>query len=179
VDETIPELVRRAQRGDAAAFSRLIRRYERTALAVAYSQTGDGDLAGEAVQEAFLRAWQRIRSLKDPACFGPWLVQIVQRCAVDQRRQMERRRDADVPAEVAEQAADPVAELRQRELRERISAALAELDETSRTAVALRYYEGLSSREIGQLLELSPAAIDMRLSRARQQLREILEAERA
>ena len=47
-------------------------------------------------------------------------------------------------------------------------------DEQTRTAVVLRYYENLSSRQIGELLELSPAAVDMRLSRARAELREKL-----
>jgi RNA polymerase sigma factor (sigma-70 family) len=54
---------------------------------------------------------------------------------------------------------------------------LATLDETTRSAMVLRYYDGQSSREIGELLGLSPAAVDMRLMRGRQALKERLALE--
>jgi len=68
------------------------------------------------------------------------------------------------PAEVLE-GADRAAAVKE---------ALSQLDETTRTAVVMRYYEGLSAKEIGEALEMSPAAVDMRLSRARGQLRGLL-----
>jgi RNA polymerase sigma factor (sigma-70 family) len=61
-----------------------------------------------------------------------------------------------------------------RELGERVAAALADLDETTRSAVVLRYYDNLSSRAIGEMLGLSSAAVDMRLMRGRQALKERL-----
>ena len=69
---------------------------------------------------------------------------------------------------------DPAAECVRKENDQRLAAALDQLDELSRAAVTLRYYEGLSSKEIGKLLELSAAAVDMRLLRARQFLKERL-----
>ena len=69
---------------------------------------------------------------------------------------------------------NPANESDRREVRDRVAAALQTLDETLRTIVALRYYEGASSRQIGDLLDLSPGAVDMRLTRARQELRQIL-----
>ena len=54
------DLVEQARRGDREAFAALIRQHERTALAVAYAATGEAASAGDATQEAFLRAWQRI-----------------------------------------------------------------------------------------------------------------------
>ena len=66
-------------------------------------------------------------------------------------------------------------ELGRQERFARVASAIASLDETSRPVVVLRYYEGLSSKEIADLLEMSPAAVDMRLSRARKQLRSLLE----
>ena len=68
----------------------------------------------------------------------------------------------------------PGDELGRQELRHRIDTALAALDETTRTAVVLRYYQDLSSREIGAVMGLSPAAVDMRLMRGRQALKEKL-----
>jgi RNA polymerase sigma-70 factor (ECF subfamily) len=61
-----------------------------------------------------------------------------------------------------------------RERHDMIAAALDTLDEVSRSAVVLRYYDGLSSKQIGELLDLAPAAVDMRLTRARRVLRDRL-----
>jgi RNA polymerase sigma-70 factor (ECF subfamily) len=80
-------------------------------------------------------------------------------------------------AEAAASASDPLGTLDRRETAQRIDRALLDLDEQSRQAIVLRYYENLSSRQIGELLELSPAAVDMRLSRARAVLRERLTME--
>jgi RNA polymerase sigma factor (sigma-70 family) len=177
-DDQLADLVLRAQRCDAAAFAALIRRLERAALAVAYAQLGgDAVRAGDAVQEAFLKAWQKLDALEDPAKFPAWLCHIVRNVAVDLRR---RARPADdgaqdlSAADGAQVITDPAAGLDEAERRQQVTAALASLDELSRSAVVLRYYDNLSSREIGQLLGLSAAAVDMRLSRARQELRPLL-----
>lgn len=174
MDEAVEHLVRQAQRGDARAFSALIARYERSVLAVAYSASGDSDRAADASQEAFLRAWRKLESLQEPKSFGNWLLGIARNVALDAGRKMRRQptealADQDVPTQ-----ADPLAGMHQREQSDRITAALQQLDEVSRSAVVLRYYENLSSREIGQLIGLSPAAVDMRLMRARQQLKGFL-----
>ncbi|HET6882925.1 MAG TPA: sigma-70 family RNA polymerase sigma factor [Pirellulales bacterium] len=168
------ETVRRAQHGDSAAFADLITRFERTALAVAYAVLGDDDRAGESVQEAFVRAWQRLDELREPERFGAWLCGIVRHLAHDARRRAARecRARAAVPVvHYAGRTSDPAVRLEERETARRLTDALAELDELSRTAVMLRYYDGLSSKEIGRLLDLTPAAVDMRLMRARQALR--------
>lgn len=173
------ELVRRARDGDAAAFARLIRSFERVALAVAFSVTGDAAAAGDVAQEAFLRAWRRLPDLKEPAKFGPWLSGIVRNLALDACRARASRRGVDagadgVPDGAAAPGAGPLDELGRREEARRVAEALSCLDEVSRSAVVLRYYDGLSSRQIGELLGLAPAAVDMRLMRARRQLRERL-----
>src|SRR5689334_8543590 len=97
LDHTAPAtagLVRDARRGDdpqAAAFCALVRRFERTALAVAYACCGgDASLAGDVTQEAFLRAWRRLGELKDEEKFGPWLCGIVRNLSADARRRRGR-----------------------------------------------------------------------------------------
>ena len=67
MEPTWEEVVRRAQRRDAEAFARLIARHERTALALAYGLLADPNAAGDVVQEAFVRAWERLADLKEPA----------------------------------------------------------------------------------------------------------------
>jgi RNA polymerase sigma-70 factor (ECF subfamily) len=71
----------------------------------------------------------------------------------------------------ATRADDPVAHLEDCEDEERLASALGKLDETTRMAVVLRYYEEMTSKQIGALLDLPSTAIDMRLMRARQALR--------
>ena len=180
------EVVRRAQRKDASAFAQLIGRHERAALAVAFGVLNDGNAAGDAVQEAFVRAWERLADLKEPGRFGPWLCGIVRNLAIDslRRSRNEARPGYDGPA--AEDGRrdkrhpdhgycpDPSDELSRRERHDAVAAALQALDEVSRSAVVLRYYDGLSSKQIGELLDLAPAAVDMRLTRARRVLRERL-----
>jgi RNA polymerase sigma factor (sigma-70 family) len=165
-----------AKRGDAAAFAQLIGRYERTALAIAYGQLGCASSAGDVAQEAFLRAWQRLDELKEPARFGAWLTRIVRNLAADhiRRRPFQQVDNMEVLDGIEPVRLDPTADMDRAEMRSRIDEALDALDETTRSAVVLRYYEGMPSKRIGELLELSPAAVDMRLSRARAILREKL-----
>lgn len=172
MDQEVLSLVCRARKRDPDAFATLIQRYERTALAVAYAQVHDAHRAGDAAQEAFLRAWQELPHLLEPGKFGGWLLQIVRNAAIDARRRI--RPSAPVFPDLAAKNTDPARELEAADRAAKVKAALAALDETTRTAVTMRYYEGLSAKEIGEALELSPAAVDMRLSRARTQLRDLL-----
>ncbi len=127
-------------------------------------------------------AWQRLDELKEPAHFTTWLCGIVRNFAIDvhrRGRRMKQSLDAGGPVALSladeREDADPLNQLDRRERHARVAAALESLDELTRPAVILRYYDGLSSKEIGQALGLSPAAVDMRLSRGRQQLKKLLE----
>lgn len=166
------DLVARARSRDSAAFATLIERFERSALAVAYAQLHDAHRAGDAVQEAFLRAWQELPRLEDDRRFGGWLLQIVRNAAIDIRRRI-RPTSSEFP-DLAAPGPQPSDAVERADAARTIQAALASFDEITRTAVTLRYYEGLSAKEIGEALDLSPAAVDMRLSRARNQLKTLL-----
>ena len=165
LSESPHELVLKARRGDSAAFADLIRLHERAALSVAYAIARDAQMAGDIVQDAFLRAWEHIAELQDAARFAPWLLGIVRNAAISQRRRHSRVVDAS-PAERVGSDGDPARAMERQDTRRMIAEALDELDELSRSAVVLRYFDGLSSRQIGELLDLSPAAVDMRLMRA-------------
>ncbi len=168
-------LVSRAVAGDPAAFGELIDRHERAALAVAYGVTRDAALAADAVQEACLKAWHKRHSLADPDRFAGWLLHIVRRCALDQVRS---RKPVQALAAIQEPerptADDGAMRMMRRETDDQVRLALDELDDESRLAVVMRYYQGASARDIAELLGCSPAAVDMRLKRARDRLRERL-----
>jgi RNA polymerase sigma factor (sigma-70 family) len=176
---TVAHWVRDARRhGSSTAFCALVRHYERTALSVAYAACGDANLAGDIVQDAFLRAWRRIAELKDESKFAAWLCGIVRNAASDARRRRGAHGKNTLGGEALEIAgasvADPRSQLESLERNEQIAWALRQLDEASRTAVVLRYYQGLGSIEIAELTDSTPAAVDMRLSRARRRLKELL-----
>ncbi len=155
--------------GDASAFGELIDRYERLALATAYGCCRDSTKAADAVQEACLLAWRKRHTLADPAKFGGWLMGIVKRCAIDQVRRGRMRLPPPEVVVMAAPSADDEAEARERG--EQVRLVLEELDEPTRIAVAMRYYDDCPSREIAEALGCSPAAVDMRLKRARDVLR--------
>ncbi|MGA2229328.1 MAG: sigma-70 family RNA polymerase sigma factor [Tepidisphaeraceae bacterium] len=182
MEEEVEQLVRaaagRGARGEKA-FVELIRRFEAAALAAALGICGRGDDAGEVTQEAFLRAWKGIGRLRQPERFGGWILEIVRNLALD-RAGRQARFEGEVAEELADpRGIDPATALQHEDSQRQLRAALAELDDLSRQIVMLRYYQTLSSREIGETLNLSPAAVDMRLSRARQTLREKLAAKEA
>ncbi|MEM6560377.1 MAG: sigma-70 family RNA polymerase sigma factor [Planctomycetota bacterium] len=157
-----PVLVRRAKAGDASAFGVLAERNERAGLAVAHAVLGDADLAADAVQDALLKAWHALPSLQNPSAFRGWLLRTVRNAAHDVHR---RRRPA--VRLVREPATNGGVD-------HELADALATLDEPTRLAVTMRYYEGASSADIAAVLDCSPAAVDMRLSRGRQRLKELL-----
>lgn len=172
MDEREQELVEAARCGDRAAFAGLVRSCERAVLGLAYSVVGDADLAGDVAQEAFIRAWRGIEKLDDSARFRGWLGRIVRNVAADQLRARQKMRI--VQPDDGRHTVDPTIDADRTELRGSINNALATLDEISRAIVVLRYYEQLSSKEIAELMEMTPASVDMRLSRARVELRERL-----
>jgi RNA polymerase sigma-70 factor (ECF subfamily) len=172
--ESLDQLVRQAQRGDPQAFASLIDRYERAALATAYGVLGDASSSADVVQDAFLRAWQRLHELRRPSQFAGWLLRMVRNLAIDSLRRQWDSRVVEASQHVRDPRPNPLEVVEYDETRRRVDRALAQLDELSRSAVVLRYYESMSSREIGEVLSLSPSAVDMRLSRARARLHELL-----
>src|SRR5262245_26963699 len=96
------ELVERSRRKDAEAFAALIRMYERVALSVAFGVLQDASSAGDVVQEAFIRAWERLDDLREPDRFGTWLCGIVRNLSLD----VLRRRKPNEPWGADQAAAD-------------------------------------------------------------------------
>ena len=172
LDDEVQELVFRARKRDADAFAMLIDRYGRSALAVAYAVLHDSDRAGDAVQEAFLKAWTELPRLQEAVKFAGWLMQIVRNAAIDLHRKL--RPTVNEFPDLATKTPGPVLMGEMMERDAQIKTALESLDETTRTVVMLKYYDGLSSKEIGEQLDMNPAAVDMRLSRGRGLLREKL-----
>lgn len=170
------ELVRRSLAGDRAAFGELAERYARPIAALTYAMVRDREKARDMAQEALLEAYEGLRSLREPARFGGWLSGIARRrCIYAIRRERRGVRALAVRAE--ERRAEPpgpAAELGRSDEEARLLEALAGLGRRYREVLVLRHFEGRSYAEIAELLAVTVATVEKRLTRARTRLRELL-----
>lgn len=165
--------VREVQRGNAEAFGRLVRRYLGPAHAVAYAIAGNREDAEDIAQEAFLKAFRSLQSLREPAKFGPWLVRIVRNTALSMVS--ARRRETTVPLD--ENFAAETPEPGREEVRGLLRRRIMELEPEAREILLLHYYGGRNTSEIAVLLGITRHAAKKRLQRARQTLGRALLAE--
>lgn len=170
-------LVTRALAGDHAAYAALLRPHERVAYRVAAAITGWNGNAEEATQNAFVKAFRSLPRFRVGAAFRPWLLRIVVNEAHNVLR--AERRHERLGARAAERHEAPVPgpdeALLAREEVETVLGALAQLSDTDRLAVVLRYFAELPDAEAASLLGTSKEAYRVRLLRARRRLQTLLE----
>ncbi len=167
--------VRAAQRGDADAFGRLYREHVGRVHALALRLTADRTRAEELVQDAFVRAWEKLGSFRGESAFGTWLHRLTVNCfLVGARAQQRRRAHEEAPGELPEPALDAEGEGLGREGRMDLEQAIAALSPGARTAFVLHELEGYSHEEIAALSGVAAATIRAQLFRARKRLLEVL-----
>ena len=172
------ELVALAQQGDRHAFGDLIRQHHRGVINVVYRLCGDTQLAEDAAQEAFIRAWQNLDRFRPQSSsanpFRNWVYRIATNAALDMLRRERPTSDiADLP--LASPNPGPEDSLEDRQRSSQVHQAVLALSPASRTALILREYEGLSYQEIAETLEIPIGTVMSRLNHARRQLRQSLE----
>jgi RNA polymerase sigma-70 factor (ECF subfamily) len=165
----------RVQAGDTAAYDLLVRRYMRSAYAVAYRLLGHREDAEDVVQEAFLAALTNIRTFDTSRRFGPWIHRIVVTRGLNFRKARSRRTTEVLEdAGVASSAPGPAADAERAGLQATVAAALSRLPERQRLVVQLFELDGFSGAEIGTMLGISPGTVRWYLHEARQALRGML-----
>ena len=186
--QTEAALIERAKKGDLGAFDQLVLLHQQTVFAVALRMLGAHDEAEEIAQEVFVRAYQAIGAFRQDAKLSTWLVSITMNLCRNRRRWWARRRrvitaslDDPVPSGegtlgegVADPAPSPGTIAQRQEQGRLILAALQELRLGERTVVILRDLEGHSYEEIAAILHCRVGTVKSRLSRARLQLRALL-----
>ncbi len=138
-----------------------------------YRMCGDANLAEDAAQEAFIRAWQHLPNYRPRSPFRNWLYRIATNAARDALRRERETVDVDQVPLVALDAG-PEETVERTERGERVRQAVLALPTASRTVLVLREYEGLSYREIADTLSIPIGTVMSRLNYARKQLRELL-----
>jgi RNA polymerase sigma-70 factor (ECF subfamily) len=179
------DLVHASKDGDVAAFEQLVKRYDRKLLRIAQSVTHNKEDSQDAVQEAFLKAYQNLSDFREDSQFSTWMIRITVNQSLmklrKQRTSKEVSLDEDyqsgedaLPMEVADRSPSPEQIYGTSELREILVKALEGLRPILRTVFVLRDVEGLSIHQTAEVLNVSQTAVKARLWRARLQLRDRL-----
>jgi RNA polymerase sigma-70 factor, ECF subfamily len=173
------DLLRSAQRGDDAAFEDLVGRYGKELYGLAYFLTGQASDAEDVVQEALLGAYEGLAGFEARSSVRTWLTRIVVNQAARHRRS-QRVRNAAQPVVLSaaskallEGSAEPSG-ARASEIRMDVLAVIEKLAPEHRDVVVLRELDGMSYREIAEVLGVPEGTVESRLFRARQELKEHL-----
>jgi len=179
-DDTERDAIAALQRGDINGLDLLVRRYQISAIRVAFGITSDRAAAEDVVAEAFITAFARIGQFDSRRAFAPWFYRIV---VNDALKIIRRKRPMRMPAcavgalaDRAEAACDPEAASLRREMQGAIIDAIQTLPPPQRTAVILRYYLDLDEAAIAAILGCPRGTVKWRLYAARQRLRPALAA---
>jgi RNA polymerase sigma-70 factor (ECF subfamily) len=167
------DLIARAQLGDRGAFGELVRCYREGVVNVVYRMCGDKNLAQDAAQETFIRAWRHLTGYRPRAPFRNWLYRIATNVTLDALRRQREMVDID-GLSLATSEVGPEARLVIRERGEQVQRAVLALPPASRAVLVLREYEGLSYREIAEALDIPIGTVMSRLNYARNRLRQTL-----
>ena len=173
------QLIQRILQGDQEAFSPLIKKYQKGVHALAWRKIGDFHIAQEITQDTFLKAYQKLRTLKDPKAFAGWLYVIVANLCLDWLRKnripMESLDTADSSEVDKVSYSQYVSEKQEEEAdetrREVVKELLKKLPESERTVMTLHYLGEMTIKAISEFLGVSQNTVKSRLSRARNRLR--------
>ena len=173
-------VVARATAGDRVAFAQLVEHYQSACYGLAWRLLGDGDMAADATQDAFLHAYHAIGRFRG-GIFRSWLLRITANASYDLLRRAQRRPASPLPEpesgepELADtRMPDPVAEVGRSDLYRHLDAALQELPDDQRMAVVLCDVYGLDYGEVAAATDVALGTVKSRIHRGRLRLRELL-----
>ena len=181
--------IERVLEGDPSAFGPLVERYQGRIYAVVYGMVRNREDARELSQEAFVKAYRNLERFRFNASFYTWLCRIAMNVSIDHlRRQKLRRtevfdegiaaRDDDGVISLAHHRNDPGRNLERKRLRERIMSAMDELPDDQKQVVVLREIEGLSYKEIAEVMDIPEGTVMSRLFYARKKLQSALKEDK-
>lgn len=166
-------MIARCRKGDSRAFRRLYDLYSKAMFNTAYRVTGNGDDAGDVLQEAFISAFQNLDRYRQDATFGSWLKRIVINKAINHIR---KRRTVPLPDDAEWDVPDePEIDIETGEgTVQRVRDAIGQLPDGYRTVLTLYLMEGYDHQEISEIMEISVSTSKSQLNRAKAKLKELL-----
>jgi len=171
------ELVEAGRSGDDDALGSLVRRHHEAAFRVAVSLVGDDDLAQDVVQDAFMKAFRALAGFRGDSSFRTWLLTITANEARGALRRRGRRKETAIEdaGEVASEEMGPAGAAIVAQEAGRARKMLEQLPEKQRMSVTLRIEEGLSFKEIGEVIGSSEGAARVNYFHGIRRLRELME----
>ena len=169
------ELVGRVKKGEVSAFAILVEKYEREIFEYSYFLIGDREEALDMTQETFLKAYTNIKTLRREEDFKFWLRRIARNLCFKRIKKM--RREKELMERQREETLSLDSYVIKKEREERVKRALNKLPEKMREIIILRDIEGLSYKEIKEILNIPMSLVKVRIFRARNLLKKILEEE--
>ena len=166
--------------GDEAAFTVLLKKYEKQIHTFVWKRVRDYHIAEEITQDTFLKAYEKLGTLRDPERFSGWLYMIATRCSLTwlgEKRTPMQSLEAMSQAEIealfyVQYMAEQTEKLGTDKQREVVECLLQKLPAQERTAVVLHYLSEMTCEEIGDFLEISPNTVKSQLHRARERLKQ-------
>jgi RNA polymerase sigma-70 factor (ECF subfamily) len=171
VPERDEAIVGRARAGDAAAFDELYRQHAGRVYGLCLRMTADRARAEDGTQEAFVRAWQKLHSLRAGGDFGAWVRRVAVNAVRDEGRSIRRRHDRELPLDPTPPP-DPAPRAPGASVD--LERAIAGLPARAREVFVLHDVEGYGHEEIGGMLGVTAGTSKSQLHRARKLLREAL-----
>tara|TARA_B100000900_G_scaffold399128_1_gene401300 strand:+ start:47 stop:631 length:585 start_codon:yes stop_codon:yes gene_type:complete len=173
------ELVKKSQLGEKAAFEQLVLRHQELVFSLAYKLTGNREMANDVAQESFIRAWKAIEKFRGDSTFSTWIYRITVNTAWTLRKKAKKHNTLNIDDTyepiVIDEKKDPELVAINSDLSSVLVNALDKLPLDQRIIVELKNIEGRSHKEIADYLDISVTAAKVRLHRAHQKLRLILE----
>lgn len=169
-------LVRRVLDGDREAYSVLVLRHQDGLFRYARGMGVEPDPARDLVQDAFVDGYRKLGSCRDPGRFEAWIFRILRNRCLDYLKDVRRRSVPLDDVELTDDGSDPAADAVRSELRDHLRSALSGLSAELRDAFLMKHLEGFSYAEISEVAGASVSAVKMRVHRAREALRNELEA---
>ena len=171
--------------GDAAAYRGLVERYEQRVYAVVYGMVRNKEDARDLAQDAFIKAYKNLHRFRLESSFYTWLYRIAMNVCIDFHRRRKIRRteafDEGIGARGSDGMIDPIhrkldpgKDLERKQLREKIAAAMEELPEEQKQIIVLREIDGMSYKEIAEVLDIPEGTVMSRLFYARKKLQAAL-----
>lgn len=169
-------LVESCKKGDHAAFTVLVNRYQRPIYNAAYRVLGNAEDASDITQVVFLRIAERLHEYDTQYKFFSWIYRIAINESLNLLRRNRREDPLDEETELPGPAtASPEWQYNNGQLSERVQRALMSMKADDRVVLTLRHFSECSYKEIGQILELEEKTVKSRLFEARQRLGELLQ----
>ena len=185
-NQILAELMRRAASGEDAAFESLVRHFEGMVYSFALQSLRRREDAEDATQEVFLKLWRTLGTWRDEASVKTYIMRIARNTVIDMIRRRNSRptdsltvedddgEESQLDIADTDTSSNPAADYARREQIEEVRRAIDELPPDHREIIILRDINGLSYAEIAEATGLDPGTVRSRLSRARNNLKEIL-----